>query len=122
MMLEPDIIYSARAFPDVQADLNLYPPRPINGVFTCGWYGTSISEGRGSFAIVNDNGPLADRIGDYLRVQFTNKSVTVYCVESFTIPYDIAITRRAYFELAELWTPYLDVRVSDIVDTYDGSS
>ena len=122
MIEEPDIVFSRGAFPDVQADLAVYPPRLIDGVFTCGWYGTAIHPERGSFCLVNEASKLGDRVGDYLRVSYLSKSVTVYCVQALTLPYDLALTRRAFFELAELWTPYLDVRVSNIVDGYDGSS
>lgn len=122
MTEERDIIFARGAFPDVQADLAVYPPRAINGVFTCGWYGTAINPERGSFCLVNEDGPLADRVGDYLRLSYLSEQVTLYCVEALSLPYDLAVTRRAFFELAELWTPYLDVRVSDIVDGYDGTS
>lgn len=120
-MEESDIIYARGAFPDVQTELDVYPSLLIDGLFTCGWYGTAVNEERGSFAIVNDAGPLADKVGDYLRVSYGRQHATVYCLETLTIPYDIVITRRAYFQLAELWAPYLDVRVSDIADTFDGS-
>lgn len=122
MVDEADIIYARGGFPDVQAELAIYPARLVDGVFTCGWYGTAISPERGSFCIVNVDGPLADRVGDYLRVSYLTKSVTVYCLEAFSIPYDLAVTRRAFYEIAELWNPYLDVRVSDILDGYDGAS
>ena len=119
-MEESDIVYARGGFPDVQDELDAFPSLPITGLFTCGWYGTAINEQRGSFAIVNDAGPLEDKVGDYLRVSYGKQSATVYVLESLTLPYDLVVARRAYYQLAELWTPYLDVRVADIADSYDG--
>lgn len=121
-MEEPDIVYSRGAFPDVQNELSVFPPKLINGVFSCGWYGTAIDPERGSFAIVNADGPLGGKVGDYVRVSYLSKSVTVYCVEALSIPYDLVLARRAYYQLAELWTSYLNVRVSDIADSTNGPS
>lgn len=113
---EPDIVFARGAFPAVQIDLDDYPSKAIAGEFVCGWYGTGINEERGSFCVVSSNGELANRVGDYLRISYLTNHVTLYCVESHDILYDLAITRRAYWELAALWTPNLSVRIADVLD------
>lgn len=113
---EPDIVFARGGFPDVQTTLEDYPSKAIPGEFVCGWYGTSINDERGSFCIVSSNGELADRVGSYLRISYLTNHVSLYCVESHDILYDLAITRRAYWELAALWTPNLSVRVADVLD------
>lgn len=119
---EADILYARGAFPEIQLELSAFPSRRIDGLFSCGWYGTAINDERGSFCIVNSEGPLAEMVGEYLRVYYLTKDVALYCVESHAIPYDLAITRRAYFELASLWTPYLNVRVATLVDSQDAAA
>lgn len=116
MAEESDIVFARRNFIEVQAALDVYPSKMIDGVFTCGWYGTAINAERGSFCVVNEDGPLADRVGEYIRVSYLNGSVSVYCLESLTIPYDLALARRAYYDLSPLWTSFLNVRVADLQD------
>lgn len=119
---EPDIVFARGGFSDVQDTLMQYSTRRLDGLFTCGWYGTAIQPERGSFCIVNANGDLANQIGNYLSVTYGGLSTALYCVETRQIPYDIAITRRAFLDLAPLWKPYLNVRVGQLLDGYDGSS
>ena len=147
MLNETEVNFSRKDFTTVQSKLATFPEIALEGEFTCGWYGTVVSEERGSFCIVNADSPLFDYIGDYLRIRHAHstqpattavvggvsassivatndtfvRSISVYCLESHGIPYDLALTRRAYLALAPLWTPYLSVRVGQVLDGYDGT-
>lgn len=116
---ESEIVAGRHAFVDVQSEWANYPDIRLDSAMSCSWYGTSLNDERGSFCVVNLDGPLSDEVGSYLRVSYGLKSVAVYCVEAFVIPFDIALSRRAFFALAPLWTPDLTVRVARIVEGND---
>jgi hypothetical protein len=126
MIYESDINFARNGFTDVQATLDTYAAKMFDGEFTCGWYGTIVNDERGAFCVVNPDSDLADEVGNYLRIKHsysgTLDAISVYCVESHSIPYDLALSRRAFLALAPLWTPYLNVRVGQVLDGYDGGS
>ena len=113
---EPEVVAGRQAFADTQTMMAPYPSIAITGEFSCGWYGTALNDERGAFCVVNADGPLGDQVGSYLRVSRLGKSVDVYCVEAYGLPVDLALSRRAFFGLAELWQAGLMVRVGRIED------
>lgn len=113
---EPEIIDAKLAFPDAQRALAGVPEPGTAVRSTVGWYGTSLHPDRGCFAIVREDGPLADLVGDRLRVTYNDKSVTVYCIGARTIDSgeDIVITRRSWAAV-ELLSMDRIVAVVDVV-------
>jgi len=106
---EPLVLDGRQAFLDAQGKyIGLAVPL---GFFTVSWYGTTISDERGSFGVVDPMGPLADLVGDVvelvyypgmLRSQGT-KSVRVYLIGSqLGLGSNIGITRRSYLALESL--------------------
>lgn len=100
-VLEPEVIASRLAFPDAQAWLDGHGTAV--GEFNVGWFGSTMISTRGCFAVVNlgqDN--VANLVGEILRIRNGPRSVLVYCVARTTLPWDIAISRRAFLELSLL--------------------
>lgn len=98
---EPPIIAGRQCFADAQALFN-GGTTPL-GSFTVSWYGTSVSDERGSFALVNPEGGLAQAVGEFLRVVYKGRMVTVYVIGSYTkLTSDIGLARRPYLAIARL--------------------
>lgn len=98
---EPDILEAKQPFPEVQAR---YAQAGARGViaegFTVGWVGTSVLTTRGALCLVNYDDPTLERfIGEWLRVWYGLRSVSVYCAASGVLPYQIGLTRRAFLAL-----------------------
>lgn len=108
---EPEVLDARLPFPDAQVALDGVPSSRLTDFHTCGWYGTTLHDERGAFAMVNETGPLADLIGDRLRLRYERKSVNVYCFGSTDLPHDIAITRRAFASLELLAVEEIEVLV-----------
>lgn len=108
---EPEILAARRPFPDAQAALEGGTLELRETLFSCGWYGSSISRERGCFALVNDTGGLSDLIGDRVRLMSGTRSVIVYVVGGGTFDYDIHLMRRAYAALSLLAVERIDVTV-----------
>ena|SRR5579862_1310930 len=98
---EPAVIAARQGIVDAQVLLT-GSAAPI-GTFTVSWYGTSVSDERGSFAVVNPGGPLALAVGDFLRVVYGGNSVYVYVIGSYlSLTSDLGLARRPYMELSLL--------------------
>jgi hypothetical protein len=111
---EPEILLARRAFPDAQAALTGVVAAERNTRNTLGWYGTTFHEERGSFAIVREDGPLADLVGDRLRLRYGKATpVFVYCIGAREIAdgYDIVVPRRVFAALELLAVDRIDVIV-----------
>ena len=98
---EPEVLLARQSFSDAQWSFSGLGER-FGTYYTCGWYGTELNDERGCFALVDDTGPLADLIGDRLRLRYDQRAVFVYCFGSTELPHDVAITRRAFAALALL--------------------
>jgi hypothetical protein len=96
---EPEVLDARQCFADAQRSLEGVTEARIGAFHTCGWYGTEVNDERGSFALVDEAGPLADLIGDRLRIRYDRREVYVYCFGSTDLPVDVAITRRAFARL-----------------------
>lgn len=110
---EKEILDGRKGFPDAQSALAGARLELRAGLPNCGWYGTSISTERGSFALVNRGGPLEDLVGDRLRITEPNsgRQVIVYCFATEQLDYDIHLTRRAYAALSLLAVDRIAVQV-----------
>lgn len=114
---EPEIMHARRSFRDAQAALDggaieTLPGPTRAAPWTCGWYGSSISGERGSFALVNKGGPLDPLlIGDRLRLTFGRRSVVVYCYSAENLDWDIHITRRSFAALEFLAVERIGVAI-----------
>ena len=99
-MLGPEtLVISARqAFLDAQADL-VGVVVPL-GFFTVSWYGTAVSDERGSFGVVDPAMGLADSVGDVVQIGYQGNTVSVYVIGSQSgLGTDLGVTRRAYMAL-----------------------
>lgn len=109
---EPMILTCRRAFPEAQAALESGGGAPFGDrLYTMGWVGTRVSSERGSFAVVALNGPLADLVGDIVRLTHGTKSVLAYVVGSADLPYEIGVTRRTFAAVELLSVDSVDVIV-----------
>jgi hypothetical protein len=98
---EPAIIAGRQALVDAQAQF-AGAATPL-GNFTVGWYGTEVSDERGSFALVNPVGRLAQAVGDFLEVRYADQRTVVYVIGSYNyLTTDLALTRRAYLAICRL--------------------
>ena len=99
-MLAPELLVLAgrQCFLDAQADFaGVVVPM---GFFSVGWYGTNVSDERGSFAVVDPAMGLADSVGDVVCIGYRDDTVNVYVIGSQDgLGTDIAITRRCYLAL-----------------------
>lgn len=106
---EPLVLDGRQALADAQ---RLYggsaTPR---GFYSAGWYGTAVSDERGSFAIVDPMMALAGYVGEIVELQyfplalreFALRKVRVYIIGSQqNLGTDIGITRRCYLALERL--------------------
>lgn len=105
--------YAALPWPESQRKLAEGAAVPHSArLATCGWHGTKIDPNRGAFAIVRSDGPLADLLGERVRVGAYPRAAYVYVTdERADVEEDISLTRRAFAALAPLATDELAVKV-----------
>ena len=108
---EPEIIDARKSFLDAQGALGGVAAERMNDTYVCGWFGTGLVEDRGSFAVVDEAGPLAELIGDRLRVIHGQRTVVVYCFGSTDLDTDLAIARRAFAAIELLAVEEITVEV-----------
>lgn len=108
--LMDDAHYARYAFPSAQS-IFLPAPTAAEYIGTCGWHGWSFDPERGSFAVVREDGPMADLVGERLKVTYGEQSVAVYCHTSGDTVEDISLSRRLFMALAPAATTELDVVV-----------
>lgn len=98
---EPTVLLARQAFPDAQAAM--FGALGPAGVYTVGWYGSTVNDERGSFAVVNALGPLADLVGDFVNVSYEGRDVNVYVIGAqASLPDDLDMTRRAFMQIGFL--------------------
>ena len=85
-------------------------------IASCGWHGTRTDPNRGWFAVVAQAGPLADLLGERVRVTAAGRSLCALVVDSRDVAEDISLARPAFARLAVLSTEQLTVRVEVMVD------
>lgn len=108
---EPEILAARQGFSDAQLAL-AGAVAPVHGVtYACSWYGTAVSNDRGSLALVSPAGALSGHVGDTLLLTFGTASVYVYVFGSYAFQEDIRVTRRAYAALSLLAVDRIDVSV-----------
>jgi hypothetical protein len=107
---EPQVLRGRQALLDAQR-LYAGPTETRRGSFTLSWYGSTLSDERGSFGVVDPFGPLADLVGDVVEltyypligVRFGYRQVRVYLIGSAqNLGTDIGIARRGYMTLERL--------------------
>ena len=111
-MLPPEatVLIARQCFLDAQDGLS-GATTPLGYVSTS-WYGTSLSDDRGCFAVVDPAGALASYVGDVLQVGLGARSVFVYVIGSQAeLLTDLAVTRRAYMALSLLAVEPISARI-----------
>ena len=95
---EPLVLDARQAFLDAQAALS--GTVVSLGFFTVSWYGSAVSDERGSFGIVDPAMGLADAVGEVVEVWYEGRTVNVYVIGSQDgLGTDLGITRRCYMAL-----------------------
>jgi hypothetical protein len=70
------------------------------GYFTVSWYGSSVSDERGSFGVVDPAMGLADSVGDVVQAGYNGRTVSVYVIGSQPgLGTDLGLSRRSYMAL-----------------------
>lgn len=120
---EDDAYYARRAFDSAQAVLGSTGAvlgSRTNG--SCGWHGTWLDpepQG-GSFAIVQEDGPMAEMVGDRVRISTSDgRSVAAYVHRAMDLDADgddISVSRRLFAELGLLAQESLSVQVEVLGD------
>lgn len=108
---EPDDFLAALPFPEAQTALTSPPVAGSTRSATCGWHGTFTDPNRGAYAVVAPDGPLADLLGERIRVRSGARAVVATVTAERDIPEDLSLARRAFLELALLSTEELRVSV-----------
>lgn len=102
-MLPPEesVLDGRQAFLDAQ---EAFPGDSVAlGFYSVSWYGSSVSDERGSFGIVDPAMALADAVGEIIEVTYSKRKVRVYVIGSQgNLGTDLGITRRAYLALGLL--------------------
>lgn len=99
-MLPPEaaVLDARQAFLDAQ-DALAGISTPL-GYFTVSWYGTAVSDERGSFGVVDPAMGLANAVGETIEVDYNGRSVRVYVIGSQDgLGTDLGVTRRSYMAL-----------------------
>lgn len=82
---------------------------------TAAWHGTVVDPNRGSFAVVRRAGPLADLVGERLKLTTSGPnplSCLVYVFQAVTsLEQDISLARRAFASLELLARDTVDVKI-----------
>jgi hypothetical protein len=106
---EPRVLTGRQALLDAQR--LLIGSALTRGYFSVSWYGTALSDERGSFGVVDPARALADLVGDIVEVAyyppltraFELRTVRVYLIGSQSgLGTDLGITRRNYMALERL--------------------
>lgn len=95
---EPSVLDGRQGFLDAQAAFA--GPATSLGFFTVSWYGSAVSDERGSFGVVDPAMDLADAVGEIVAVSYHDRIVYVYVIGSQDgLGTDLGITRRSYLAL-----------------------
>lgn len=99
-MLPPEelVLDGRQDFLDAQA---AFPGDSVPlGFFSVSWYGSTVSDERGSFGVVDPAMALADAVGEVVEVTYNKRKVRVYVIGSQqNLGTDLGITRRSYLAL-----------------------
>ena len=117
---ETDFYYSRLPMAEAQAELGEETPAP-NPLYLAqvGWHHTRLDPEWGTFAIVNDEGPLIGLLGERVKVTVragtVERSVICYVHNYGELDEDISLTRRCFFELGLLSEDSLEATVEVLV-------
>lgn len=110
-----DMLIARLPFDEAQAQLRA-PARTSTAVLApVEWHGSSEygDPEVGSFAIVDEDGPLAGLVGDRVQVSFEGRAVFAYVHRSgVLLDAQISLTRRLFHALAPLSTTVIDATVA----------
>lgn len=101
-------------FYEAQAEFARGAPDPLQRyIAQCGWHGTVVDEEVDSFALVRADGPLADLVGERLKITRVDRPRTVYayCHDEADLPDEISLPQRLFLALGFLASDNLRVRV-----------
>lgn len=104
---EYEFYYARLPFHESQAVFGSTQPDPTTAtVVEAAWHGTALDPERGSFAVVDENGPLKDLVGERIKVSLGSKAVYAFVHNSLSLPdvtgqaLDLSLPRRLWMALA----------------------
>lgn len=110
---EPIVLNGRQAFLDAQAAF-AGTSTPL-GFFTVSWYGTAVSDERGSFGVVDPDMGLANAVGEVVEIDYNGEAVRVYVIGSQEgLGTDLGITRRCYLALELLAVEPITVTIGAV--------
>jgi hypothetical protein len=102
-IVEQEVADARRAFPQAQVLLAGAPISQLPAFVSVGWYDSTVHAETGAFALVREDGPYTDLVGEVIRVSYRARQAYVYVVgATLDLPVDLALYRRAFLELALL--------------------
>lgn len=109
---EIEILDAARAWETSQA-LFLHGADETRTRFhvACGHYDEVLDPNVGACCLVRQGSDLEELVGEFVIVTFLRVKLYLYCVGGAPLDTDVALTRRAFMELAPLWTATVPVYV-----------
>jgi hypothetical protein len=108
-----DLMLAQLPFPTAQRLLAGAAVRGSRERVLAEWHGTSADGDtiQGSLAMVNPDGPLADLVGERIKVTFQTRSVIAYVHKSGQLDDDLSLTRTLFARLARLDATNISVLV-----------
>ena len=113
--IETDRYYGRLPLVEAQAKLGEKAAAGKSKRLTCGWHHLVLDPEVGSFAIVNENGPLADFVGRRLSVRLNGKHVVAYVHRADSTLFDnLSLTRLLFAQLGDVAEDFFKVEVWDV--------
>jgi len=104
--LDLDLMHSRRAFPVAQALLSGAVLRLAASEASIGWHGTEVSPETGSVALVREDGPFVELVGEIVRLErrvgIHDRAVYAYVYGTGPILDDLSLARRTFMGLGIL--------------------
>lgn len=110
--VDEEILLARRALPKAQELLAGEVQASSAQSIEVGWYDQNLDVEVPAFAVVHPAGDYADLVGEILKVSRRGKSVFVYVHRSADAGVDLALCRRAFLELGELWEDTITATVA----------
>lgn len=104
--LDIDLMHSRRAFPVAQTLLSGPVLRVAASEATIGWHNTEVSPETGSVALVREDGPFVELVGEIVKIErrvgVHDRIVYAYVFATGPIIDDMSLARRAFMGLGIL--------------------
>lgn len=118
VQLDLDLMNSRRAFPEAQALFDGAALSLVAEGAKIAWHGSDLHPETGCIALVREDGPHVDLIGEIVKVSRTlptkRRTVFAYVYATAAIDADLSLARRTFMGLGILANESLDCRLEII--------